>query len=167
MTVIWADCCYIYSVPWICGALFASPVLAALFLYVQLVLLREQNTQIFSQITGTSAQFLSRPHPSIFFCIVDQAHNFPRFAPADICQSFSHAKSHGHVQRSRKFYLFYIYKHKFRWPDFLHKRNSGKTVVVSKLCLRIEKELGKSTSNSSVQTECRTKLNIGNNMHSC
>lgn len=57
----------IYSVPWICGALFASPVLAALFLYVQLVLLREQNTQIFSQITGTSAQFLSRPHPSIFF----------------------------------------------------------------------------------------------------
>lgn len=67
MTVIWADCCYIYSVPWICGALFASPVLAALFLYVQLVLLREQNTQIFSQIIGTSAQFLSRPHPSIFF----------------------------------------------------------------------------------------------------
>ena len=111
---------------------------------------------------------ISLPSPPLyFFCIVDQAHNFPRFAPADICQSFSHAKSHGHVQRSRKFYLFYIYKHKFRWPDILHKRNSGKTVVVSKLCLRIEKELGKSTSNSSVQNECRTKLNTGNNMHSC
>jgi len=36
--------------------------------------------------------------------------------------------------------------------------------VVSKLFLRIEKELGKSTSNISVNNECRTKLNIGNNM---
>lgn len=158
-TVIWADCCYIYSVPWNCGTLFASPVLAALFSYVQLGLSREQNTQILSQINGTRAQFLSRLHPS-FSCIVNQAHNFPRFAPADICQSFSNAKSHERVQRQRKFYLFSIYKHKFRWPDFLHKSNSGKAVVVSNLCIRIEKELGKSTSNSSVKNACRTRLYI-------